>query len=65
MQVNPSEVLTEFFARSGRGTRQDDNPTKLHADDIAHAVASMLELPDRGFVTDVTVWATNPRDDAP
>jgi 3-oxoacyl-[acyl-carrier protein] reductase len=64
MQVNPSEVLTNFFASSGRGPARGENPTKLHSEDIAHTVASMLEAPDRGFVTDVTVWATNPRDDA-
>ncbi len=64
MQVNPSEVLTEFAATAGRPGSHPDNPTKLHADDIAHTIASMLEMDDRGFVTDATVWATNPRDDA-
>ncbi|SDK63009.1 3-oxoacyl-[acyl-carrier protein] reductase [Catalinimonas alkaloidigena] len=61
MQVNPSEVLTEFRERSGRD-RAPENPTKLHAEDIAHAIASLLELDDRGFVTETTVWATNPRE---
>ena len=64
MQVNPSEVLTEFFARSGRPGHRPENPTKLHAEEIAHTVASMLEMDDRGFITDVTVWATNPRDES-
>ena len=64
MQVNPSEVLTEFSANAGRGAPNADNPTKLRAEDIAHTVASMLEMDERGFVTDVTVWATNPREDA-
>ena len=63
MQVNPSEVLTDFFASAGT-PRATNNPTKLHAEDIAHAIASMLEMDDRGFVTDATVWATNPRDEA-
>ncbi|HWJ24318.1 MAG TPA: SDR family NAD(P)-dependent oxidoreductase [Gemmatimonadaceae bacterium] len=61
MQVNPSEVLTDFFEVAGAGARAD-NPTKLRAEDIAFTIASMLELPDRGFVTEATVWATNPRD---
>lgn len=61
MQINPSEVLTEFRANSGR-PGQPENPTKLHADDIAQVIASMLALDDRGFVTDATVWATNPSD---
>lgn len=60
MQVNPSEVQTEFFAAAGhpRGT----NPTKLEGEDIAHAVCSMLAMEDRAFITEATVWATNPRD---
>jgi 3-oxoacyl-[acyl-carrier protein] reductase len=61
MQINPSEVLTEFRANSGRAG-QSENPTKLHADDIAQVIASMLALDDRGFITDATVWATNPSD---
>lgn len=61
MQINPSEVLTEFRANSGRPA-QPENPTKLHAEDIAQVIASMLALDDRGFVTDATVWATNPSD---
>lgn len=61
MQINPSEVLTEFRANSGRAAPAD-NPTKLHADDIAKVIADMLALDDRGFVTEATVWATNPQD---
>ena len=64
MQVNPSEVLTDFSANAGRAAARADNPTKLRAEDIAHVIAGMLELEDRGFVTDTTVWATNPQDDA-
>ncbi len=60
MQVNPSEVLTDFTANSGLGARPD-NPTKLHAIDIAHTIAAMLEMNDRGFVTEASVWATNPQ----
>jgi 3-oxoacyl-[acyl-carrier protein] reductase len=61
MQINPSEVLTEFRANSGRDAHPE-NPTKLHAEDIAQVIASMLALHDRGFITDATVWATNPKD---
>jgi 3-oxoacyl-[acyl-carrier protein] reductase len=56
MQVNPSEVQTEFFGDRRKG----GNPTKLVSEDIAHVVCAMLELEDRGLVTDATVWATNP-----
>ena len=60
MQVNPSEVMTPFFESNGYGVRPD-NPRKLHAEDIAHVIAGMLEkLDDRAFVTSATVWATTP-----
>jgi 3-oxoacyl-[acyl-carrier protein] reductase len=60
MQVNPSEVLTSFGEGQSSPSKAD-NPTKLHAQDIAHVIASMLEGEDRGFVTESTIWATNPR----
>jgi 3-oxoacyl-[acyl-carrier protein] reductase len=60
MQVNPSEVLTNF-ADDEASQGKADNPTKLHAQDIAHLIVSMLEIDDRGFVTDSTIWATNPK----
>ena len=62
MQVNPSEVLTSFGeGASSRSPSKPDNPSKLHASDIAHLIASMLEMEDRGFVTESTIWATNPK----
>lgn len=61
MQVNPSEVQTPFFELAGGGERSR-NATKLQSDDIAALIAGMLELEDRGFVTDASIWATNPRD---
>jgi 3-oxoacyl-[acyl-carrier protein] reductase len=61
MQINPSEVLTEFRANSGR-PGSTANPTKLEASDIAEVIANMLMLDDRVLVKDVTVWATNPKD---
>jgi 3-oxoacyl-[acyl-carrier protein] reductase len=55
MQINPSEVQTKFF-------RNDRPPSerKLRAMEIAHAALSMLEMDDRGFITELSVWATNP-----
>jgi 3-oxoacyl-[acyl-carrier protein] reductase len=61
MLVNPSEVLTDFYATAGL-PQAKDNPTKLHGDDIAHAVRSALEMDDRGFTIELTVFATNPKD---
>ena len=58
--INPSEVLTGFAAASG--FQQKDNPTKLRAEEIAHAVKAVLEMDDRGFTTELTIFATNPKD---
>jgi 3-oxoacyl-[acyl-carrier protein] reductase len=59
MQVNPSEVITDFFETAG--VAQQEDPSKLQPEDIAHVIVSMLELHDRGFVTEASVWATNPK----
>jgi 3-oxoacyl-[acyl-carrier protein] reductase len=56
MQINPSEVQTAFFA----GRERPLSDRKLRSIDIAQAIISMLELDDRGFVTEMSVWATNP-----
>jgi 3-oxoacyl-[acyl-carrier protein] reductase len=58
--VNPSEVVTGFGAAAG--FEQKDNPTKLRPEDIAQAVKAVLEMEDRGFTTELTIFATNPQD---
>ena len=58
--INPSEVQTEFFVNAG-GEKRDFNPTKLLAEDIAHTIVSALEMDERGFITELTVFATNPK----
>lgn len=58
--VNPSEVVTNFFATAGLA--QQVNETKLRGEDIAYAVKATLEMEDRGFVPELSVFATNPRD---
>jgi 3-oxoacyl-[acyl-carrier protein] reductase len=60
MLVNPSEVITNFSTVAGLSQKAD--PTKLQPSDIAHAVKTALEMDDRGFVTELTVFATNPLD---
>lgn len=59
MQVNPSEVQTGFAVAAG-GAKRKHNPRKLHSEDIAHAILGMLSMHDRGFTTELTVFATNP-----
>jgi 3-oxoacyl-[acyl-carrier protein] reductase len=60
MLVNPSEVLSDFFATNG--LTQKANESKLRGEEIASAVKAMLEMDDRGFMPEVTVFATNPVD---
>lgn len=60
MQVNPSEVQTPFFENMGGETR-NFNETKLIAEDIAQTICDMLGMHDRGFITETSVWATNPK----
>jgi 3-oxoacyl-[acyl-carrier protein] reductase len=59
--VNPSEVLTDFYAAAGL-EQNKQNPTKLRGEEVAHVVRSALEMDDRGFITELTVFATNPKD---
>jgi len=58
MQINPSEVQTGFAAAAGYAQAPSDR--KLRADEIAHAICAVLAMDDRGFTTDLTVFATNP-----
>ena len=60
MLVNPSEVITDFFINSG--LTQKANDSKLRAEEIAGAVKAILEMDDRGFVPEISVFATNPVD---
>lgn len=60
MQINPSEVLTDFAHRA-RDAERVDNPTKLLGADIAAAISGMLAQNDRAMITEMTVWATNPQ----
>jgi 3-oxoacyl-[acyl-carrier protein] reductase len=62
MLVNPSEVLSDFFTTNGLGPQQKANETKLRGEEIAGAVKAVLEMDDRGFVPELSVFATNPVD---
>ena len=56
--INPSEVTTAF-GNSKRVERKEVS-NKLRSEEIAHTIVSTLEMDDRGFIPEVTVWATNP-----
>lgn len=56
--VNPSEVTTAIGSRERK--ERPYQPNKLRPQEIAHMVKSVLEMDDRGFVPELSVWATNP-----
>ena len=56
--INPSEVTTAFGS-SDRNERADTDK-KLDSGDIAHTILSVITMDDKGFIPEVTVWATNP-----
>lgn len=58
--VNPSEVLTNFAATAG--LPQKENSTKLRGEEIAYMVKAVLEMDDRGFTPELSIFATNPKD---
>lgn len=58
--VNPSEVVTNFFQTAG--LPQNTNDTKLRGEEIAYSVKTALEMDDRGFIPELSVFATNPKD---
>lgn len=56
--VNPSEVTTAFF--SDDRSEREEVSNKLSASEIAHTLISVITMRDKGFIPEVTVWATNP-----
>ena len=58
MLVNPSEVQTPFFAKVGM--EQTLSEKKLRPQEIASAIVGALEIDDRGFIPEFSVFATNP-----
>lgn len=58
MQVNPSEVVTDFIQKIGMETKNADK--KLKPSEIAHLISAMLSMNNVGFIPDVSVIATNP-----
>jgi 3-oxoacyl-[acyl-carrier protein] reductase len=58
--INPSEVLTNFGAAAGFAQKQ--NPTKLRGEEVALMIKAVLEMDDRGFTPELSIFATNPKD---
>lgn len=59
MQVNPSEVITDFITKAGFEVITPER--KLKPTEVAHVIQAMLAMNEVGFITDATVWATNPK----
>jgi 3-oxoacyl-[acyl-carrier protein] reductase len=58
-QVNPSEVTTALGNPERIERREVD--FKLGPDQIAQTISAILMLPEKAFVPELSVWATNPR----
>jgi 3-oxoacyl-[acyl-carrier protein] reductase len=58
-QVNPSEVSTALG--NPERIERKENDFKLGPEQIAHTIVSILQLPQKAFVPEVSVWATNPK----
>ncbi len=56
--VNPSEVTTAFAAEDR--VEREEHSKKLGTAEIGHTIISTLKMRDKGFIPEVTVWATNP-----
>ena len=56
--VYPSEVTTAFGNAEGVERQEQDN--KLRAVEIAHSIVAMVQMDNRGFIPDLSVYATNP-----
>ena len=58
MQINPSEVVTEFGTKLGYPSANAEK--KLKGTEIAQVIITMLSINDLGFIPEANVWATNP-----
>ncbi len=56
--VNPSEVTTAF-ANEDR-IEKEELSNKLNSQEVADTIVSVLKMRDKGFIPEVTIWATNP-----
>ena len=57
-QVNPSEVTTAFG--NPKRVEREELPNKLTPKEISHAITSVIQMDDRGFINELNVLATNP-----
>ncbi len=58
MLINPSEVQTGFALKAGY--QREESPNKLRPREIADAIIGALKIDSRGFIPELSVFATNP-----
>lgn len=58
--LNPSEVATAFGDKDRK--ERTAPPNKLRSEEIAYTIKAVLEMDDRGFIPEFSVWASNPFD---
>lgn len=56
--INPSEVTTAFGNAERLERAEKEN--RLRSEEVAHAIKAALEMDDRGFIPELTIYATNP-----
>ncbi len=57
--LNPSEVTTAFSDNASRKERENESK-KLAPQDIAFMAKTIIEMENKGFIPEITAWATNP-----
>ena len=61
----PDDSIRKWHASNfgaAAGFDQKENPTKLRGEEIALMIKTVLEMDDRGFTPELTIFATNPKD---
>ncbi len=56
--INPSAVTTAFGNEERTESPEEQN--KLRSKEIADTIISVIQMDNRGFIPEVTIWATNP-----
>lgn len=58
IQINPSAVMTAFGSEDRKERDEKDN--MLRAQEVAHCIKMALCMDDRGFIPEMSLWASNP-----
>lgn len=58
MQINPSAVMTAFGSEDRVEREEKDN--MLRSKEVAYCIKMALLMDDRGFIPEMSLWASNP-----